>query len=217
MIKLNASLSKKVPIKGTDFSSQSYGAGLEVEVADTVSAEEIQEKLRRLYGMLEASVAEQIAGGTAPQAPRAAKTQPEEQEEAPEQKPAPAESGKGDATPKMLALLEKLVEERKTVLSDEDREQYLSATGYRDVKGAIDALLAVRNPKKGQKKPQEAAKRDVEIKNPRDAVSEAQRKTIEKLLNQKGISGEEADAALAVATKGEASEQIKKLLAVPAA
>lgn len=38
MIKLSANLSKKVPIPGRDFSSQQYGAGLEIEVADQADA-----------------------------------------------------------------------------------------------------------------------------------------------------------------------------------
>jgi hypothetical protein len=41
MIRLNASLSRKLPVAGVEFSSQSLSAGLEVEVSDSADGEEI--------------------------------------------------------------------------------------------------------------------------------------------------------------------------------
>ena len=61
MIRLSANLSKKVPIPGADFSSQQYGASMEVEVSDTDKPEIIQERVRQLYGLLSATIDEQIA------------------------------------------------------------------------------------------------------------------------------------------------------------
>jgi hypothetical protein len=60
MINLTANVSKKVPMPDLEFSSQSYSAGMEVEMASGASSEEIQKKLRALYGLLEASIDEQI-------------------------------------------------------------------------------------------------------------------------------------------------------------
>ena len=60
MIKLSANLSKKAPIPGRDFSSQQYGASMEIEVSDVADAAEIGEKLRQIYEVLEKSVDSQI-------------------------------------------------------------------------------------------------------------------------------------------------------------
>ena len=45
MIRLSAGLSKKLPLQGVEFSSQSASAGIEVELADGASSEQIREKL----------------------------------------------------------------------------------------------------------------------------------------------------------------------------
>ena len=60
MIKLLASVAKKVPMPDLEFSSQQYSAGMEVEVASGASGEEIQKKLKALYALLEESIDEQI-------------------------------------------------------------------------------------------------------------------------------------------------------------
>ena len=60
MIKLTANVSKKVPVPDLEFSSQSYSAGMEVEMASGASSEEIQKKLRALYSLLEEAIDEQI-------------------------------------------------------------------------------------------------------------------------------------------------------------
>ena len=60
MIKLSAGVSKKMPIPNVEFSSQSYSAGMEIEVSSGTSQEELKQKLRTLYGLLEASIDEQI-------------------------------------------------------------------------------------------------------------------------------------------------------------
>jgi len=61
MIKLTGNVSRKVPIPGTDFSSQSFGAGMEVEVSNEATTEVIQGKFKEMYNLLETSVKEQIA------------------------------------------------------------------------------------------------------------------------------------------------------------
>jgi hypothetical protein len=60
MIKLTGSVSRKVPIPGTEFSSQSFLAGMEIEVGNEASFGEIQKKFQEMYSVLEAAVKEQI-------------------------------------------------------------------------------------------------------------------------------------------------------------
>ena len=62
MIKLSAHVSKKVPVPDVEFSSQSYSAGMEIEVASPAGPEELKDRLQRLYGLLQESVEEQIKG-----------------------------------------------------------------------------------------------------------------------------------------------------------
>jgi hypothetical protein len=80
MLKIAAHVSKKVPLPDRQYSSQQFGASLEMEVSDAQSADEVQERLRRLYAMISRSIDEQIAKvqppvgqpTTAPSAPRTA-------------------------------------------------------------------------------------------------------------------------------------------------
>ena len=68
MIKISTHLSKKVPIPGTDYSSQQYGASMEIETSDGESPDTLQQRIRVLYATLARCVDEQIAaagGGAA--------------------------------------------------------------------------------------------------------------------------------------------------------
>jgi hypothetical protein len=62
MLKIVANVSKKVPVPGIDYSSQSYSAGVEVEVADAASPQEIQSKVHEIYGLLEQTIDSEISG-----------------------------------------------------------------------------------------------------------------------------------------------------------
>ncbi|MEI6232911.1 MAG: hypothetical protein WCT04_07660 [Planctomycetota bacterium] len=62
MIKISANLSKKVPLPGIDYSSQQFGAAMEIEVSDADQPEAIHGRIRDLYALLSQSVDEQIAG-----------------------------------------------------------------------------------------------------------------------------------------------------------
>jgi len=64
VIKLSANLSKKVPVPGQSYSSQQFGAALEIEVADADQPDAIKARIRALYGLLAQAVEEQIAGAT---------------------------------------------------------------------------------------------------------------------------------------------------------
>ena len=61
MIKIVASMSKKVPIPCLDYSSQSFMAGLEVEVSDGATAEQIKERIHEVYALLESSIDAEVA------------------------------------------------------------------------------------------------------------------------------------------------------------
>ena len=68
MIKLSANLSKKTPIPGKDFSSQQFGAAMEIEVSDAADPREIGDKLRQVYELLEGSVDAQLEAASRPPA-----------------------------------------------------------------------------------------------------------------------------------------------------
>ena len=59
-IKLSGSISKKVPIEGLPYSSQSFGGSLEVEI-NSDSPDEIKERLHHLYESLATAVDAEIA------------------------------------------------------------------------------------------------------------------------------------------------------------
>ena len=60
MIKLSASVSKKLPLPDVEFSSHCCSAGMEVEIADTLTANEVRERLKKLYAVLDLAVDEQL-------------------------------------------------------------------------------------------------------------------------------------------------------------
>lgn len=64
MIKLSAHVSRKVPLQGIEFSSQQFGASMEVEVSDADQPEAIQGRIRQLYELLNVSIDEQIAAAS---------------------------------------------------------------------------------------------------------------------------------------------------------
>jgi hypothetical protein len=64
VIKISANLSKKVPLPGVEYSSQQFGAAMEIEVSDADQPEAIHGRIRDLYALLSQSVDEQIAGAS---------------------------------------------------------------------------------------------------------------------------------------------------------
>jgi len=76
VIKVSANLSKKVPMPGVEYSSQQFGASLEIEVSDADKPESIKARIQELYRLLTQTVDEQIAGASKP-APASAASQPE--------------------------------------------------------------------------------------------------------------------------------------------
>ena len=65
MIKLSASVGKKTPIPGQDYSSRQCGAGMEIEVSDTADPREVAEKLARMHETLERAVDAQMGSDPA--------------------------------------------------------------------------------------------------------------------------------------------------------
>ena len=71
MLKLNASYSKKVPVEGADFSSQSYHAAVEVEVPDGLEPNELSGRIHDTFSLVRDSVEKELHGSQQkPQQPR---------------------------------------------------------------------------------------------------------------------------------------------------
>ena len=51
MLKLSTSFSKKVPVPGQEFSSQSYHAAVELELSDALQPAEVQERIRQTFAL----------------------------------------------------------------------------------------------------------------------------------------------------------------------
>ncbi len=134
MIKLTGSVNRKVPIPGKEYSSQSFGAGMEIEVGNEAGFEDIKKKLNEMYEVLEASVKEQIVsnGGHV------------------SEKPEPENSGNGQTedpiTPSQKNLISKLVKEQQ--IFGKERIRLLNIKTKEEAKGEIKNLLSGA-PKRG--------------------------------------------------------------------
>ena len=62
MLKLNASYSKKIPVPGEDYSSQSFHCSMEVELSDTASTEQLQSKIHDTFSMVRGAVETELHG-----------------------------------------------------------------------------------------------------------------------------------------------------------
>ena len=62
MLKLSTSFSKKVPVPGQEFSSQSYHAAVELELSDALQPAEVQERIRLTFDMVRQAVENEING-----------------------------------------------------------------------------------------------------------------------------------------------------------
>ena len=63
MLKLNASYSKKVPVLGQDYSSQSYHASIEVEIPDGLTQAQLQERIHGTFALVKDSVEAELSEG----------------------------------------------------------------------------------------------------------------------------------------------------------
>jgi hypothetical protein len=62
MLKLNASYSKKIPVAGEQFSSQSYHCSVEVELSDAASPEQLQSKIQGTFALVRDAVEAELLG-----------------------------------------------------------------------------------------------------------------------------------------------------------
>lgn len=72
MLKLNAAFSKKIPVPGEDFSSQSFHASIECECADALTTEQLQEKIHATFELVKTAVEAELHGKPAAKAEPAA-------------------------------------------------------------------------------------------------------------------------------------------------
>ena len=62
MLKLNASYSKKVPVAGEQFSSQSYHCSVEVELSDAATPAQLQAKIHDTFALVRDAVESELHG-----------------------------------------------------------------------------------------------------------------------------------------------------------
>ena len=74
MLKLNASYSKKVPVAGEQFSSQSYHCSVEVELSDAATPEQLQAKIHDTFALVRDAVESELHGKPAAKPEPAAQT-----------------------------------------------------------------------------------------------------------------------------------------------
>lgn len=67
MIKICANMAKKMPLPGIEFSSQQFGAAIEIEVAHGESPDVIRQRLQDLYNLLSATVDKQFESASLPE------------------------------------------------------------------------------------------------------------------------------------------------------
>lgn len=62
MLKLSTSYMKKIPVGGTDFSSQSFHASVELELSDALTPEQIRAKIHDSAELLRQAVDDELSG-----------------------------------------------------------------------------------------------------------------------------------------------------------
>lgn len=62
MLKLNASYSKKIPVPGEDYSSQSFHCSMEVEISDAASGDLLRTKIHDTFALVREAVETELQG-----------------------------------------------------------------------------------------------------------------------------------------------------------
>lgn len=120
MLRLNASYSKKIPVDGEDYSSQSYHASVEVELPDGLDGDRLSERIHDTFELVRDSVERELHG----RPPQRSGTRT----------PAPAggrggRAGQG-ASPKQIQYLMDLAVRQKMTMQELDAEaQRVCGTG----------------------------------------------------------------------------------------
>ena len=63
MLKLSTSYSKKVPVEGQEFSSQSYHASVELELSDALAPADLNNRIHQTFEMVRNAVEDELNGG----------------------------------------------------------------------------------------------------------------------------------------------------------
>jgi hypothetical protein len=130
MIRLTGNVSRKVPIPGTEYSSQSFSAGMEIEVGNDATLSEVQKKFKEMYLVLEDAVKEQIVSNGV-HLPEEAGSGNSGNNGHPEESP---------ITPSQKNLIEKLVREQE--IFGKERIRLLDIKSKEQAKTEIKNLLA---------------------------------------------------------------------------
>ena len=140
MLKLSTSYSKKIPVQGQDYSSQSYHCTVELELSDNLTPDQLKGQIHETFAMVKRSVEAEINGKPAAAAP----------EQEPRQNGTGNASGNGaKATNKQVKFILDLAKNQGMGLSEVNsrvRSEFGAETVYDlDKKSAsrlVDALKA---------------------------------------------------------------------------
>jgi hypothetical protein len=114
MLKLSTSYSKKIPVPGQDYSSQSYHCSVELELSDNLTPDQLKGQIHDTFDMVKRSVEAEINGKSSV----AADPKPEQ---GPSQNHSGAGNGNGNgakATNKQIKFILDLAKNRGMGLSD---------------------------------------------------------------------------------------------------
>ena len=136
MIKLTGNVSRKVPIPGTDYSSQSFSAGMEIEVGNDASFDEVQGKFKEMYAVLEDAIEVQLISKGICLSSNNNTNHLESN----------CQPDKDLITLNQKRLIEKLVKEQQ--IFGKERIQLLSIKSKEEAKKEIKELLARGNPRR---------------------------------------------------------------------
>jgi hypothetical protein len=151
MIKFNTSYSKKVPVEGQQFSSESFHASVEVELSDSLKPEEIQEKIHFYAERLRQSVDAEL-GQQQPQARETSQRGAFTPRQGNRQQERPAEGSTRKASNKQIKYLTDLAGEQQVSIPDLNAEIFerFGVQGLYDLSAAqasemIDSMNPNRN------------------------------------------------------------------------
>lgn len=115
MIKLNTSYSKKIPVEGQDYSSQSFHASVELELSDALTPEQIKERIHETAALLRRAVDDELHGSVQAATPAPA-YQPEAGQQRNHQRS--ERGGERKASNKQIKFITDLAAEQKILLPD---------------------------------------------------------------------------------------------------
>ncbi len=153
MIKLNTSYQKKIPVEGQQFSSESFHASVEIELSDSLTPEQIQEKIHSTAELLRQSVDAELGQTQQPvQARETTQRGAFTPRQGNRQQERPAEGSTRKASNKQVKYLTDLAGEQHVTLQDLNAEIFekFGVNGLYDLSAAqasemIDSMNPGRN------------------------------------------------------------------------